>query len=238
MRFYVNYSIIKVYQSLDTCCQSNQSYITEVKTMARITSVSISMRQARTFKGIKKGSKKLGFYFGVDPIPEELKPGVTVLEDGKFIRVECIESGYILIPAGKFVAYEPNDRCEHGYNCWEKSNASTTIVKGEDGYEALPEQVEVCITSNGALPWFLTDEMAPEIRLLGNEMEIKNANGTWQRGTIGNSFFVYYNREVDGVHDVALVDADTESAKAYHAMVNNVGTIIYIPLLQFLGSVA
>lgn len=144
----------------------------------------------------------------------------------------------VLIKHGQFVAYEPDDRCEHGFNCWEKSNAATTIVKTDDSYFAKGEAVEVCITANGSLPWFLTDEQAPELRIFGNELEIKGVNGQWQRGTVGNSFFVYYKREVDGVHDVALVDADTESAKVYDAMINTGNTIIYFPIINFIGSIA
>lgn len=217
--------------------------------MAKIISISLEMREARTFKGLKSGGKKLGFYFGVDAIPEELVESVKVSEDGQTITVECVESGTIDIPRGKFVAFEKDDRCPHGWNCWEKSNAATTIIKGKDDdgndcYLAKGEEVECCITSNGALPWFLSDDQAPELRILGNEFEVKGSNGHWQRGTVGNSIFVYYNREVDGVHDVAIVDADTESAKQYYAIIelakseNTTTTIFYLPLLHFLGSAA
>jgi len=208
--------------------------------MAKVVNVVFNMRQAKTFEGMKRGGKKLGFYFGINEIPEELKNSVLyVSEDGKEIEFECIESGRVLIKRGQFVAYEPDDRCDHGFNCWEKSNASTTIVKTDDGYFAKGEAVEVCITANGSLPWFLTDEHAPELRIFGNELEIKGVNGIWQRGTVGNSFFVYYNREVDGIHDVALVDADTESAKVYDAMINAGGEkLIYIPVINFIGSIA
>ena len=207
--------------------------------MAKVIKVVFYMKQARTFKGMKRAGKKLGFYFGIDPIPEEIKDSVTVVDDGKKIQVECcIESGTITIEYGKFVAYERDERCPHGFNCWEKSNAPETLVKTPDGYFAKGEEVEVCITANGSLPWFLTDEQAPELRIFGNEMEITGVNGIWQRGTIGNSFFVYYNREVEGIHDVALVDADTESAKVYDAMVQNGDTVIYFPITTFIGCVA
>ena len=217
--------------------------------MATIIPTSIEVRQARTFKGLKSGGVKKGFYFGIDPIPEEIQESVRVVDDGEFIQVDaCVESGSIKIPRGKFVAYEPDARCPHGYNCWEKSNAATTIIKGKDNdgndcYVAKGEAVEVCITSNGGLPWFLTDDRAPHLRILGNEFEILGVNGHWQRGTVGNSFFVYYNREVDGIHDVAIVDADTLSAKQYYAIIEqanaeNSTVIFYLPLLHFLGSVA
>ena len=206
--------------------------------MAKQIKAVFSIRQAKTFEGMKRGGKKLGFYFGIDEIPEEIKDAVQVIEDGKKIRVDCIESGTIDIDFGKFVAYEPDERCPHGFNCWEKSNAPDTIVKTEDGYVAKGEEVEVCITANGALPWFLTDKQAPELRIIGNEMEVKGSNGIWQRGTIGNSFFVYYKREVDGIHDVAIVDADTESAKVYDAMVKSGTTVIYFPIINFIGSAA
>lgn len=204
--------------------------------------VVFKVREARTFEGSKRGGKKLGFYFGIDEIPEELKAGAKVIcdDNGKptQIEVENVESGTVTIPFGKFVAYEPDERCDHGYNCWEKSNAADTIVKTAEGYFAKGECVEVCITSNGALPWFLIDNQAPDLRIIGNEMELLGVNGQWQRGTVGNSFFVYYKREVNGIHDVALVDADTESAKVYDAIVNTGETIVYIPLIHFLGSVA
>ena len=217
--------------------------------MAKNVSISLEMREARTFKGMKSGGVKKGFYFGIDPIPEEIADSVTVSEDGLTITVEaCVESGSITIPFGKFVAYEDDDRCPHGKNCWEKSNAATTIVKGVDDqgnecYVATGEAVEVCITSNGALPWFLTDDKAPALRIIGNEFEIQGVNGYWQRGTVGNSFFVYYNREVNGKHDVAIVDADTLSAKQYFAIIehqtaNEETVIIYLPLLHFLGTAA
>ena len=206
--------------------------------MAKIKNVVFGIREAKTFKGMKRGGKKLGFYFGIDEIPEEIKNSVEVIEDGKKIRVECIESGTIDIDFGKFVAYEHDDRCKHGFNCWEKTNAPDTIVKTADGYVAKGEEVEVCITANGALPWFLLDEQAPELRIIGNEMEVKGSNGIWQRGTIGNSFFVYYNREENGIHDVAIVDADTEAAKVYDAIINSGTTIIYFPIINFIGSAA
>lgn len=206
--------------------------------MAKIVNAVFSIRQAKTFEGMKRGGKKLGFYFGIDLIPDELKDAVTISDDRKSIVVENVESGTVTIPYGKFVAYEPDARCAHGFNCWEKSNAATTIVKTPSGYVAKGEEVECCITANGALPWFLTDEQAPELRIFGNEMEIKGVNGTWQRGTIGNSFFVYYKREVDGIHDVALVDADTESAKVYDAIINSGSEIIFFPVIHFIGSVA
>ena len=217
--------------------------------MAKIVPISLEMREARTFKGLKSGGVKKGFYFGIDPIPEELKDSVWAVDNGDFLQVEaCVESGSIKIPRGKFVAYEPDDRCPHGYNCWEKSNAATTIIKGKDDdgndcYVAKGEEVEVCITSNGALPWFLTDDKAPKLRILGNEFEVLGSNGIWQRGTVGNSFFVYYNREENGIHDVAIVDADTISAKQYyaiieHATAENSTVVFYLPLLHFLGSVA
>lgn len=216
--------------------------------MAKITTISLEMRQARTFKGLKSGGVKKGFYFGIDPIPEEIQDSVHIVDEGEFIQVEaCVESGSIKIPRGKFVAYEVDERCPHGYNCWEKSNAATTIIRGKDDegndcYIAKGEEVEVCITSNGALPWFLTDDKAPQLRILGNEFEILGCNDIWQRGTVGNSFFVYYNREVNGKHDVAIVDADTLSAKQYYAIIEQANaenvTVIYLPLLHFLGSVA
>ena len=206
--------------------------------MAKEIKAVFSVREAKTFKGMKRGGKKLGFYFGIDKIPEEIKDAVQVIEDGKKIRVECIESGTIDIDFGKFVAYETDERCPHGFNCWEKSNAPDTIVKTTDGYVAKGEEVEVCITANGSLPWFLLDDKAPELRIIGNEMEVKGSNGIWQRGIIGNSFFVYYNREVDGIHDVAIVDADTDSAKVYDAIINSETTVIYIPILHFIGSAA
>ena len=207
----------------------------------------VQFRQARTIHGRKKGGRKLGFYFGTDPIPKELANSVTVSSDGKTLTVEaCVESGSFDLPLGAFVAYEKYDkddgRCPGGYNCWQKTNAPQTLVKGDDGnYYEHDQDVEVCVVSSGGLPWFLTDEKSPEIRFIGNEVEIMGSNGVWQRGTSGNAFFVYYNKETeDGLHDVALVDADVESAKPYQVMVettnNNIQTIVYVPLFQLLGT--
>ena len=219
----------------------------EFENTIQFVSKAVQFRLAKTVKGRKKGGRKLGFYFGTDPIPKELANSVTVSPDGKTITIEaCVESGSLDLPLGAFVAYEKydkdDDRCPHGYNCWQKTNAPQTLVKGPDGnYYEHDQDVEVCVVSNGGLPWFLTDDKSPEIRIIGNEIEIMGSNGVWQRGTIGNAFFVYYNRETEnGLHDVALVDADVESAKPYQVMVeatvDNIQTIIYVPLFQFLGT--
>ena len=215
--------------------------------MAKEIKTILTVRQAKTLHGMKRGGKKLGFYFGIDDIPKELRKSVEVvakITGETMIEVECIESGAlqattIELPFGAFVAYEPDDRCPHGFNCWQKTNAPETVVKTEDGYFAKGEEVECCITANGSLPWFLTDAMAPELRILGNEIEVKGSNGIWQRGTIGNSFFVYYNREENGIHDVAIVDADTDAAKVYDAIISAANnTVIYFPICNLIGSVA
>ena len=65
------------------------------------------------------------------------------------------------------------------------------------------------------------------------------SNGAWQAGTPGNAFFVYYNRESGNVHDVAIVDASTESGKAYHAIVATAtAETVQIPMIAFMGTVA
>ena len=205
--------------------------------MARKTAILVA--ESKTFPGIKLGGLKRGFYFGVDPIPEELKEAVSVSEDGKSIRVECVESGYLTLSYGAFVAYEPDTRCDHGFNCWEKSNAPDTLVKIGNDYYAKGENVEIAILSAGSLPWFLLDEHAPELRYTRTGIEIMGSNGAWQAGTPGNAFLVYYNRESGNVHDVAIVDASTESGKAYHAIVATAtAETVQIPMIAFMGTVA
>lgn len=85
------------------------------------------------------GKKKLDFLnlIKVDQesdifkFPADVQAAITIVGDS--IRVESreYEEGEV-IPFGAFIAWEPctHDRCPHGYNLWNKSNAAEQLETG------------------------------------------------------------------------------------------------------------
>lgn len=192
----------------------------------------IGMRKSNIIHGIKKGcNPKKVFCVGKDPIPDEVKASIISLDDTT-INVECIESsGTLTFEAGQYVAYEPHKDFSKKFNFWEYT-APQTLIKTETGYRTNDEEVEFSIMSNGALPYFLAGEKSPAIYFTHNTIEIEGANKILQKGIIGKSFFVFFKREIDGIRDIAIVDADTNSAKQYYAVYNG----ILVPITAIIGT--